>query len=309
MREPVTRAHGRASRHKAAFAGCGAGLFLLVSLGLFWPGDTWAFRCSRTGPGFGPSLVWTTREIPWHADRALLAFVDDVGVAEDEARRAFETWEDVGCSDMRFPYQGSLDGVGAGYTPFGVNQNVIVLVTSDWKHEEGAIAVTTNIFDARTGVVVDSDIEFNGQHFAFGVATAACFRRSPSTMDFRNVLTHEIGHVVGLDHPPLLARYQNTTMFASAPACETKKRSLAEDDINGLCAIYPAGQETVQCFEPEDLGYALLETDDGYGGCRCASGASGTETIPLVMVCLLLCSGGVRRRIRSVLPIHKMGGG
>ena len=90
-------------------------------------------------------------------------------------------------------------------------------------------------------------------------------------MDLRNSITHEVGHLIGLDHPPNTPRNAESTMFASAPACETKKRSLAQDDIDGICMIYPSGMPNQQCYPPDGPAFKLVENNDGYSGCSAVS--------------------------------------
>ena len=53
----------------------------------------------------------------------------------------------------------------------------------------------------------------------------------------RNVGTHELGHVVGLDdlYP---AQYRDLTMYGYSAAKETKKITLENGDIAGTQAIY-----------------------------------------------------------------------
>jgi MYXO-CTERM domain-containing protein len=76
-------------------------------------------------------------------------------------------------------------------------------------------------------------------------------------MDLRNTLTHEVGHFVGLAH----ARDPAATMDASTQMREVEKRTLAADDVDGVCAIYPA-------------------EDDG--GCGCGSGGAAGALALLV---------------------------
>jgi len=54
--------------------------------------------------------------------------------------------------------------------------------------------------------------------------------------DFENIATHELGHSVGMDHPPDSCTEE--TMFASALPGETKKRDLNAGDIAGIDGLY-----------------------------------------------------------------------
>ena len=55
-------------------------------------------------------------------------------------------------------------------------------------------------------------------------------------MDFENIATHEIGHSVGMSHPP--DGCANETMYRFATESETKKRDLNSGDIAGINDLY-----------------------------------------------------------------------
>lgn len=192
--------------------------------------------------------------------------LSDGDVALEEARQAFDTWSAVDCSDLSFPFGGERPSLRAEFLSEGENTNALVHISRGWPHDPRAIAVTTSAFDTRSGVVVDADVELNGEDFDFERLEGICEARS-GLMDLRNVLTHEVGHVLGLEHPPDTPKYAETTMFASAPPCETKKRSLSQDDVDGICSIYPAGEPTAPCFAPNGPSFEVVSSDDGFGGC------------------------------------------
>lgn len=249
----------------AAFAARRARLILILAAA-FFPADALAYKCSRVAANYGPSLYWNTRSIPWVAHSTLTTDLPN-DVALEQLRLSFSAWEDVDCSDMTFPSMGQRAAIRAGFVDGGPNENVVVFIESAWPYDRGVIAVTTNAYETRSGLVLDSDIEINGEQFIFVVADASC-RPNEGQMDLRNAITHEVGHVVGLDHPPLSPRYAETTMYASAPPCEVEKRTLAEDDIEGFCYIYPSAMDTVQCYPPDGPSFVVVEQDDGFGGCQ-----------------------------------------
>jgi MYXO-CTERM domain-containing protein len=113
-----------------------------------------------------------------------------------------------------------------------------------------------------TGVIRDADIEINAFHFSWAdlVAHPDLRGNGQPFHDLQNALTHEMGHLIGLDHtcyvqgpPPLdntgapitdcasaSAAVVATTMFPSANPGDVEKRTLEPDDRAGVCGIYPA---------------------------------------------------------------------
>jgi uncharacterized protein (TIGR03382 family) len=170
--------------------------------------------------------------------------------------------------------------------------------------DKSVVALTSVLYDPATGRIFDADIEINGwdgdagalatsqpQHGWYftchpepgsGLGTCSSYGEAGCEfIDLRNTVTHEVGHVVGLAHPcgsdgplcsaspppgevPFLAR----TMSPTTVVGEVLKRDLSRDDVDGVCAIYPA----------ED-------------GCGCGSGGAGGTLV------LLLAAVALRRRV------------
>ena len=57
-----------------------------------------------------------------------------------------------------------------------------------------------------------------------------------NAMDFENIVTHELGHAMGLGHPS--GTCTEETMYAYASNGETKKRTLNAGDIAGINVMY-----------------------------------------------------------------------
>ena len=60
---------------------------------------------------------------------------------------------------------------------------------------------------------------------------------SPYDYNVQNVITHELGHLLGLNDQ-YSSFYEETTMYGYIDPGETKKSTLEDDDIDGLEAIY-----------------------------------------------------------------------
>ncbi len=148
-------------------------------------------------------------------------------------------------------------------------------------HADSAAGLTTAVFvdDAsseRDGAIVDADIELNGVNFAISVdGQTSC--TGPCKAELKNTLTHELGHLLGLEHPcrvgaeppredhtgadvPLCSQalgnpaITEATMFNFQDCGETKKESLEADDINALCTIYPRSEDPGKCERVGDRG-------------------------------------------------------
>ncbi|MFB6350997.1 MAG: matrixin family metalloprotease, partial [Bradymonadaceae bacterium] len=133
---------------------------------------------------------------------------------------------------------------------WGENMNLVVWRDKQWPYAsmQGAFALTSVTYSSKTGRIADADVEINSDDYDF---TSFSSSRAGKTnkVDIANTLTHEVGHFLGLDH----AAKEAATMYRSAPPGEVKKRTLHQDDINGLCAIYPGNDRVNSCEYPKDF--------------------------------------------------------
>jgi hypothetical protein len=161
----------------------------------------------------------------------------------------------------------------------------------------------------RDGEIVDADIEMNGVNFAIS-DDGVTLDDAPCQADLGNTFTHEVGHLLGLDHTcrqadedpeidhlgnpvPFCSQVEDpaifeTTMFPSQSCGETKKRSPEADDILAIRSIYPDEDDPGECFRPS------LTTP---GCCSAASGSGSAWASPLVLG-LLVALALVTKRAR-----------
>ncbi|MFL5300452.1 MAG: hypothetical protein ACJ79R_08935, partial [Anaeromyxobacteraceae bacterium] len=140
-----------------------------------------------------------------------------------------------------------------------------------WSHDDasgggGILALTTVTFDVDTGEIVDADMELHGWDGNLASPTGFYFTCASSStcgptyggqncaaIDVQNTVTHEAGHMLGLDHVCVAggAAPSNVcpagaepTMAPTAGKGDIDKRTLEPDDVAGVCSIYPAAAPT-----------------------------------------------------------------
>jgi hypothetical protein len=142
---------------------------------------------------------------------------------------AFDAWEGVASSNVNLEYQGTTPISTAGRD--GTN-----LVTFVDDTGLGALLGTTTLaatfsfFNNVGGELVfeESDIAFNPSH----VLTTS---GESDRFDIQSVMTHEVGHMLGLDHSGLIS----SVMAPFASQDQTDQRVPQYDDIAGVTEIYP----------------------------------------------------------------------
>lgn len=259
-------------------------------------------------------------DIHWASGCALLSVASDgsqdvAGDAEfDVIDQVLSTWrsQTEGCSYFELVNEGredrevGLDGI-----------NLIKFREDFWCrpatkddpqecYDQAAAGITTLFFvdDAgskRNGEIIDADIEFNGVQFALAVDGVSAGNQD-CIADVANTFTHEIGHLVGLDHTcwiggprpddgngdqvpmcsgALADDITEATMYNFQGCGEIKKATLEADDVAGLCAIYPAIQDPNEC-KPATL--------DTVGCCSIAGSRTTSGRLPASLALLLLAT-------------------
>lgn len=106
-----------------------------------------------------------------------------------------------------------------------------------WGRTSGsALGVTYVRYYTSTGQVVDVDTIMNKKFPWKWSNSSSC--AVPTAYDAENILTHELGHWLGMDDE-YDAAYQHNTMFGYGSKGEVKKNTLTGGDIVGAFAIYP----------------------------------------------------------------------
>jgi hypothetical protein len=258
-----------------------------------------AFLCIAPGRAFAwePALDPDTKNQVVQPNSCFYYSVNENGsddIALDDLleiiRMSFDTWEDVDCSFFYFVDTMPASVERAEYNLDKGNVNLFVWreEMEDWHYQEHAIAMTTVTYD-KTGFffeIVDTDIEFNGAYFEFGTAESG---DTDNLVDLQTVITHEIGHTVGLADL-YDTQYEDSTMYGldiheNDGTVSTDKRDLHQDDMDGLCTIYPLEEDPEECELPIcglDLNgnsTTCIDEENGGGGGSdgCQTAATGLE--------------------------------
>ncbi len=282
----------------------------------------------------GVALSWQVPVVGYHVNPTIdplrpnsAPSCDPTGTADPAIaaiRASFAEWEEP-CADLRFVYGGTFDEIRTGIG--GIDENVVVF-RRGWCSENAAavadpcfqdpsascggiydcfedtgryaghsiVALTSVLYDPRTGRIFGADIELNGWDGTEPGSTLSTATHGwyfscldpavvPTTtictnygddgchyIDLRNTVTHEVGHFLGLAHPcgePGLppcsvsvpapgTPYSQRTMNPQTAPGEVSKRSLSADDVAGVCAIYANPSGGCGCGRGEGAGAGSL---------------------------------------------------
>ncbi len=211
---------------------------------------------------------------------------------------SFDAWTDISGIDLRFIPKGSIGEVRSRDQKSSLTWVEEGWTSLSFRPPSNALAVTLSSFDSSSGLITDADIYFNDEDFDWAVIES---EEDERFVDVQNIATHEIGHMIGLDHStvnffetdPELAE---ATMFYASGSGETSRRVPKTDDIRGVTALYsadplPAAKVTA-VEELERVGRTVLYR---------ISGENFTEYTSFVFASENFSMGDVVARYKTIL--------
>jgi len=113
------------------------------------------------------------------------------------------------------------------------NANVVMFHDSGWLQGSERIGTTTPTGGKESGLIIDADIELNSQDYSFASDPSGTMSTS-----LLYVLTHELGHFLGLAHSNAAGSVMRPQNYQSVPFSPTL---ISEDDVAAICTAYPPG--------------------------------------------------------------------
>jgi hypothetical protein len=247
----------------------------------------------RTLTSAGSPMFWNRTVTIIHAyvsDPPAPLTTDDVLIATHAAAAAWSR-DQVACTSMDLRVAATyerdapvlLDGTSR-LTFRRVNWCKQPHADDDPCYDPFALAVTSVFARKSDGEIVDADVELNAVNFTWSDLV-----RKPNPdadlQDLQNALTHEFGHLIGLDHTCFLAgarpgavddrgvavpscnhadpTVRATTMFAAVIPGDLERRTLSPDEVRAVCALYPPMDLLLEGGQP--AGCALARRPPALG--------------------------------------------
>ena len=227
-------------------------------------------------------------------------------LAPDEIRRvmdaALATWTTVQCpggmANIGFRRLADVPCHTVGFDPNGANANVVMFDDNQWPYQgtDNTLAFTTVTFDPTSGEILGADIEINS---AYNILTTGDVNVG---YDLQSILTHELGHALGLGH----SNDPGATMNPSYERGDTAIRVLGDDDVAAICGAYPATR-AAQCDPIPRGGFSSVcpsPTPDfgSHKSCSVAEPGEAVATGGAVTALAASIALGLRRRRRRGIP-------
>lgn len=206
-------------------------------------------------------------------------------------QEAYEVWDRsrVACTRWESTFSGTFTTPDGGHVPKrDGTRDLVWQGGANWRYGTGVLGITTSHYGG-TGSVVDSDIEMNNRVYTSG--TVNWFVGTPPSSgnyyDVESVLSHEVGHWLGLDHTDSARQ----AIMNPSIAPRQVKRALFPPDVNDVCAMYPAatmsGTQGSACAENIDCASAspVCRTGTGSAGGICTVECVGDPDCPATYTC------------------------
>lgn len=227
--------------------------------------------CIRTGAG----LRWRALPIEYRFSAAGTEKLDEE-LAREIVRKAFSNWSSVKCDGVRtsLSFVERADSRRAG-EPFTIR-----FQDEEWGYDDGdeSLALTNQRYGKYTGFIDYADIEINTAEASFALEA------EDVGIDFETVVTHEVGHYIGLAHSNVPGSIMGPRYCQDGSQCG--EAHLSDDDVAAVCMLYP----------PPKTSETLPPLPAMSSGCSSSGRPAPGGVLPLVALAALI----VARRSRTL---------
>ena len=170
----------------------------------------------------GEFLHWMQDSVPFRVNVGNLEGLsaDEVLAAVDAASSAWSGADDV---HLGLERGDATDQFG------GLDEQNTLYLNDDWTSSPDLLALTSS-WSNEEGELAEFDLAVNTKHHAWSTMGAE------GSVDLQNTLTHEMGHVMGIDHDDT---HVEATMYPNSTLGETQKRDLYDSDLDVARWLYP----------------------------------------------------------------------
>ncbi|MCU0682781.1 MAG: matrixin family metalloprotease [Polyangiaceae bacterium] len=238
-----------------------------------------------------PKAFWRTSCVGFSFQRDFSNIYDRDRLRE-AIRRSFQTWSAAPCpqggfASVAFVELGRVSCDRVEFNPEGPNANTVIFRDEGFEYESSTcgspdricntLARTITTYDLKTGEIMGADVEINSSYNVFG------FDGEPQAFDLEAVITHEVGHFLGIAHTQA-DEHPESTMYAEISPGQTAQRYLTNDDLQALCEIYPPGSARERC-DPEPWGGFSSDCAEAPSGCAAGPrpGPGGAPAVALAL--------------------------
>ncbi len=224
---------------------CIAAILICILAAMAAPIRAYVLGISRSSTGQIVRHRWKSAAFPlmWRMNPVQGSNVTGSRTQAEVFAASFASWQAVTSASVSF-VQGAQ--TGSNVAPADDNINLVTTnpLTASSDFSPGVLALTSaSVYSSpgydptlqRTiefaGQIAEADIYFNPS-VQFSTSTTAVAGR----IDLQAVTTHEIGHLLGLDHSPLLS----ASMFWAVRTGVIYPRDVSSDDAAAISILYPS---------------------------------------------------------------------